>query len=80
LDNFLGVRDEGSQAGVPPWTTCSGRGVEGTSGTDDGAMGLGGSRSLQVLKSPIVPRFASELTCQTYNHEKSMWHALTDKG
>ena len=42
-DSFLGIRDEGSQAGVPPKMTRSGRGVEGTSGIDDRGVGFDGS-------------------------------------
>jgi hypothetical protein len=36
----LGVRDEGSHAGVPPKTTPKGSGVEGT-GADGGPNGTG---------------------------------------
>jgi hypothetical protein len=56
--------------------TCSGRGVEGTSGMD-GGMGLDGSaelllgRALKYLKTqPLLGKSMSlEVTCQIYSNE-----------
>jgi hypothetical protein len=60
-DSFLGVRDEGSQAGVPPKTTCSGRGVEGMSGMDDG-IGLDDSAA-SLIGRPFKYRRAELSWC-----------------